>query len=453
MSFPILLAGTLLIGWWIGRQVQDSVLRRLGGATALYVDAFVARHVQRLAGGAVDLADTDRAELAALLSDSPLGHRIVALKIWRPDGRVLFNSVGQDIGRSFPIDQGLALALLGEISSEISDRDETQRVAHGQPTLSRVIETYTPLRADRQGHVIAAAEFYQAPTELDREVTTAQRRSWLIVAGTMLGMYLLLFAVVRRGSRTIVAQQAELGLKLTQLTALNRQNSHLHQRVSRAAERAILLNENYLQRIAADVHDGPSQDLGYALMRLKTMGERFDPDGARRYSAEELKQIQRAVESALTDLRAISADLDLPDIARLGLAAIAARVVRDFRAKTEADVELVCSVPEATQASFRVKVTLYRLLQEALANAYRHARSPGTQVELSAGDAGLVVEVNDHGAGFDVKQGLAKQRLGLSGMRQRVEVLRGSFEVTSTPGRGTRIRVALPLAVGEDGDD
>src|SRR3954465_15476710 len=85
VSFPILLAGTLAIGWWIGEQVEDSVVRRLGGGTALYVDSFVSPHVQTLAR-AKDLTDADREELGALLANTALGKRIVSLKIWRPDG-------------------------------------------------------------------------------------------------------------------------------------------------------------------------------------------------------------------------------------------------------------------------------------------------------------------------------------------------------------------------------
>jgi signal transduction histidine kinase len=446
LSFPILLAGTLFIGWWIGLQVQDSVVRRVGGVTALYVDSFIAPHVQRLLR-AQDLSDADRAELSALLSSTPLGQKIASLRIWRPDGRVLFSSDGHGVGRTFAIDPGLAAALRGEISSEISERSEAERRKHGQPALLRVIETYTPIHADGLGTVIAAAEFYQAPHETEREATIAQRRSWLLVASTMLAMYLLLFVVVRRGSRTIARQQGELGDKLVQLTALNQQNTQLHERVSRAAERAILLNESLLQRVSADVHDGPSQDLSFALMQLKNMRERLargdSPSGS--CAAEDVDQVRAAVQSALTDLRTISADLELPDIAPLGLAEIAARVVRDFQTKTQAEVTLATSVCPSARASFRVKVTLYRLLQESLSNAWRYAQCQGCRVELHTDDSCLSVKVLDTGPGFDLKAGLAKERLGLHGMRQRVEVLRGSFEVKTALGEGTLIHVTLPL--------
>src|SRR4051794_3089828 len=87
LSSPILLAGTLVIGWWIGEQVEDSVVHRIGGVTALYVDSFVAPHVQSLVRNN-DLSETERQEVADLLTNTPLGKKIISLKIWAPDGRV-----------------------------------------------------------------------------------------------------------------------------------------------------------------------------------------------------------------------------------------------------------------------------------------------------------------------------------------------------------------------------
>lgn len=446
VSFPILLAGSLVVGWWIGQQVEDSVVHRIGGVTALYVDSFVAPHAQTLVHAA-DLGATDREALGADLANTPLGKKIVSLKIWRKDGYVLFSSDPGVIGRKFPIDEGLAVALAGGIFSEISERSNTEQAQHGQP-MARLIETYTPIHADRNGGIIAAAEFYQRPDEVDREAGAAQRRSWLLVAGTMLAMYLLLFLVVRGGSRKIAEQQDDLSDKVNQLTVMNRRNTQLQERVIRAAERATALNENFLQRVSADIHDGPGQDLGFALMQLKNLGDAprasGNPQAAER--AKELEPVLLAVQSALADLRAISSDLELPDIDPLGLDEIAARVVRDFQTKTGASVALVTSVSEGL-ASFRVKVALYRLLQESLANTFRHAQCKDCHVNLRGTSGNLTVEVSDRGPGFDPKIALAQGRLGLRGMRQRVEVLGGTFELHSTPGTGTMIRVTLPLVL------
>jgi signal transduction histidine kinase len=451
VSFPVLLAGSLVIGWWIGRQVEEGVVHRIGSVTALYVDAFVGPHVQSLAQNGT-LAATDVAMLNADLKGTMLGQKILSLKVWSPDGRVLFSTEQDAIGKKFDIEEGLADALDGSIFSEISVRNQSDQVEHGQP-LPRLIETYTPIHEDRTGRVIAAAEFYERPDEVDRLTAEAQRGSWIRIAAIMTATYLCLFFLVRRGSMTITAQQSELGDKVNELTVLNARNLKLQTRVIDAAERASALNENFLQRVSADIHDGPGQDLGFALMQLKNMEDAVanHVNGARPGRPEWVKSLtltQKAIESALKDLRAMLADIELPDITRLELREIAARVVRDLQLKTGSSVELVTSdLPLA--ASFRLKVALYRLLQESLANTVRHAAGTPCSVQLRATEHMLHVEVRDQGPGFEPAVAAAKGRLGLRGMRQRVEVLGGVFELLTAPGAGTLIRVALPITAEE----
>ena len=129
-----------------------------------------------------------------------------------------------------------------------------------------------------------------------------------------------------------------------------------------ASERATALNENFLQRISADIHDGAGQDLSFALMRLKSLAEERPEQPE---LAENLAPVRIAVEAALTDLRAISADLQLPDIEHLTVQQLAARVVRDYENKTTVKVGLQSSVANLG-ASARVKIAVYRLLQESL---------------------------------------------------------------------------------------
>ncbi len=158
-----------------------------------------------------------------------------------------------------------------------------------------------------------------------------------------------------------------------------------------------------------------------------------------------------AVESALKDLRAISANIDLPDIAKLGLGDIAARVVRDFQIKTGDGVELDISM-QVVSASFRVKIALYRLLQESLANTFRHARHAPCRVKLRSTSLALSIEISDQGPGFDPVAVLQKKRLGLAGMRQRIEMLGGSFDLVTTPNVGTTIHVSIPLEEAKEED-
>lgn len=446
LSFPILLGGTLLIGRWIGEEVEESVVRRIGGVTALYVDSFVAPHVQGLQS-ADDLTAEDRAALANVLATTPLGKKIIGLRIWRPDGRILFSNDPAQVGEQFPIEEGLATALRGEISSEVSERGPGSE-AHGQP-LPRVIETYTPIHADRMGKVIAAAEFYERPDEVDREAGVAQRHSWMMFGAVMLTIYALLFAVVNRGSRTIVQQQRELGEQIVQLTGLNEQNTVLHQRVKRAAERATALNENFLQRLSADLHDGPGQDLGFALMQLQSIDAACAAQNEGVCLAKNLSSVRVAVESALTDLRAISADLHLPDVDQLSLAELVGRAVRDYESKTGSKVQLECSLPDVA-ATGRIKITLCRVLQESLANVFRHAQGRHCRVHVTGSAETITVAVSDEGPGFQPGCARRHGRLGLAGMRERVEVVGGVFTIESGVHRGTTVRAVLPLKSSEE---
>lgn len=448
-SFPLLLGATLIIGWWVGGQVEDAVVRRLGGVTALYVDSFVAPHVQTLATHD-DLTEADKRELSALLANTQLGKKMLSLKIWRPDGRVLFsNPPSADVGKTMAVDEGLRVALAGDIYSELADRSHSEQADHGAPS-ARLIETYTPLHADRLGKVIGAAEFYSSPDDVDREVAIAQQRSWLVVSGTMAALYFLLSIVVMGGSRKIVEQRKDLGEKLRQLTELNAQNTQLHERVRRAADQAAALNETFLRRISSDIHDGPGQDLGFAVMQLKNILDTSVPrDAADAKWAETLMPVRHAVQSALSDLCAISADLQMPEIEPMPLGSVADRAVRDYESKTGCTVTLANELNGA-QAPLPTKITLYRLLQEALANSFRHAQCRNPQVRLECDAQALRMQVTDNGPGFDTAAALRKGRLGLSGMRQRAEVLGGTFEVDSVPGAGTTVRITLPLRAQEE---
>ena len=443
----ILLAGMLVVGTWVGSEIESGVVSRAGMVTGLYVDSLVTPHLQSLAGDG-ELREADRAELDRLLSGTPLGQHIVAFKIWAPEGRILYSTNPALIGRQFEVKPALASAFAGEVRSHIADLAEPENEFERQQW-PRLIETYAPVRAANTGRIIAVSEFYQTTDDLAQEVRAARLRSWLMVSTATLVMFLLLAWLVRRASNTIAAQQGELSEKVAQLTALLGQNEQLHDRVRRAAARTTALNERFLRRIAADLHDGPGQDLALALLRMESLAETCAncPATVSKGStvAGEFRTVHSALQSALADLRATSAGLQLPEIEQLSPAETARRAVRDYERKAGLTVALaVDDVPR--EAPLPVKITLFRLLQESLANGLRHGGGADQRVTLGRRDGQLTVEVADCGKGFDVRAAAADGHLGLAGMRERVEILGGTFSVQSAPGRGTVIRASLPVA-------
>jgi signal transduction histidine kinase len=158
--------------------------------------------------------------------------------------------------------------------------------------------------------------------------------------------------------------------------------------------------------------------------------------------------VQIALTSALTDLRAISAGLRLPKIETLPLAETVRRAVRDHERKSQGQVTLtLAELP--TNVPIPVKMTLYRLIQEALSNGYRHAGGIRQTVHAEIKKGALYIEVADAGAGFNPETIVPNGHFGLIGMRERVEMLGGRFEIESQVSRGTKIRVYLPLTIPE----
>jgi len=449
-SLVILIAGMAGIGVWIGNEIKNGVIHRTGATTALYVDSFVAPLLQEL-GSTGALSPEHAEQLSKLLQDTPLGQQIVTFKVWDTTGKVVYSTDQETIGQTFPIGEGLALAILGQVSSEISQLEAEENLAQ-RGIRSELLETYSPVRLSGTNEVIAVAEFYQTVDALNQEIAAAQRRSWLIVGAVTLVIYLLLAGFIQRASNTIEQQRETLNTQITRLTELLAQNQELHKRVRRAAGSVATLNERFLRRIGSELHDGPSQDLGLVLLKLDALIGRSEQAQALPAFVEELNSIQSSLQNAQKEIRAISSGLSLPQLVELSLAETVIRAVRAHERRTGSRVTLdVAPLPE--QAALPVKITVYRVLQESLNNAFRHAGGANQQIRAFMDGDLLALEISDDGPGFVMQPTMALNgRLGLAGMRERVESLGGRFSVKSEPGKGTQVTARLPLQA-EEGDN
>ena len=438
-SLLVVLAGVFVTGAWIGHQIEESVLDRTAGITALYIDSVLSPSLQELAGNDRWLSPDSTAALNHLYSETALGQGVMLFKIWSLDGRVLYSPDQAIVGRQFPIDPGLARASQGEVVADVSTLDEPEN-AYERSRFSRLVEVYAPVREVSSGRVIAVNEFYLGPDLLDAEIRDAQLRSWAVVGAVGLFTYLILSGIVKRGSDTIRRQQAELQRRLDQ-------NLRLHERVRLAANRTTALNEQALRRISADLHDGPGQALALALLRLDALQAPCEDDlGVCEHKRGDFVTVHGAVRDALTDLRAISAGLRLPELSALSVAQVATRAIDDHERRTGVSVSRkLDGLPE--QAPLPIKIALLRTLQEALSNATRHGGGADIAVKVARDADGVRLAVADHGPGFDPERAARSGRLGLAGMRERAELLGGSFQVDSATGLGTTVRAWWPLSV------
>ncbi len=201
-------------------------------------------------------------------------------------------------------------------------------------------------------------------------------------------------------------------------------------------------------RTARELHSGVGQTLAGIKMNLELMESRLP--GAPSQVSEAIRRIYSLAEDALGEIRHISQRLYRPDWQRLSLPEAiellwqTMGIPDKFHAKLEIH-SMESELPDA------VRFTIYRSVQEGLANVLRHARATEVKIELAerAGSAYLALE--DNGNGFDVHElihgapSLANRGIGLRAMREEVYALSGVFKLTSGPG-GTRMEIMLPIA-------
>lgn len=200
-------------------------------------------------------------------------------------------------------------------------------------------------------------------------------------------------------------------------------------------------------RLARELHDGPIQDL-IALGQQAEMARRLIARGEIEPARAQLEQLHPAVLRVVEDLRRLIAALRPPYIEDLGLLPALEMLVRQAAGASEADVHLVAE-GEIRRCPPDVELAAYRIAQEALNNALRHAGARHITVRVRQDDEHLILTVADDGAGFIYPPRpdllTAQGRFGLVGMQERATRLGGRLMVETAPGQGTRVTAILPL--------
>lgn len=196
-------------------------------------------------------------------------------------------------------------------------------------------------------------------------------------------------------------------------------------------------------RLARDLHDAVSQKLFSLRLTADAAATRLreDPDAA----AHDLSRVQQLAREAAAELRAVLTELRPPALSEDGLVAALCAHVETLRRTHAVPIELVTAGVGALPADLEDGV--YRIAQEAVHNAVRHAAACRIEVDLRRDGDRVTLEVRDDGRGFDpvAAEHGADVRLGLVSMRERADRLRGRLDVTATPGRGSLVRLEVPV--------
>jgi two-component system sensor histidine kinase DegS len=209
--------------------------------------------------------------------------------------------------------------------------------------------------------------------------------------------------------------------------------------------RVIEAQETEKQRLARLMHDGPAQLLTNVILQAEICQRLLDTDPVR--AREELENLKTEVHKTFQRTRTIIADLRPMMLDDLGLVPTLRRYVRSWSEETEIEAEFVSAGRQHRLAPY-AEVTIFRVVQEVLENAAKHANPTHVQVTLRLDERTARAIVEDDGTGFDVDEALAKadeqRTIGLPLIRDRAQMLGGTLEIDSTLGQGTRILLEIP---------
>jgi PAS domain S-box-containing protein len=227
-------------------------------------------------------------------------------------------------------------------------------------------------------------------------------------------------------------------LALTDITELKRAQEKLRQ----LNRQLLSIQEWERQRIARDLHD----EMGQALMALKMQLNAFKRGFKR--GREDWAEFDRAVDhiNVIADqVRNVCQSLRPGTLENLGLNGSLRQLLAEFQRHHGLEVSEELDDMSGLFSN-EGEITVYRLFQECLTNATRHGKATSIKVRARKGDGALHFSCEDNGIGFDLEEVKSRdnQGLGLAAMAERVRLLQGSFEITSTKGKGTRIKITLP---------
>lgn len=255
----------------------------------------------------------------------------------------------------------------------------------------------------------------------------------IVSKGEIIGAFYLTDKSGERQAEFTDADQALIE-RLAAHAAIAIENARLFER---SRELSVVEERN---RMARELHDSVTQTLVSVLLSAETAARVLDddPERARRQIAAVI-ELSRA---AMEEMRELVFELRPANLDSAGLAetlrkhvAVLARIH---------DVMIDCAVDCPGQLEPALEDQLYRIAQEAIANALKHAEPSRLSVDLSTPDGKVLLTVSDDGCGFDTSSPRVGRRLGLTSMRERAAALGGTLEVSSELGRGTTIRLSVP---------
>lgn len=405
IGLGVAVIATIVLGFSINRAARGHLL----DARASMVEVAVRELPATAADGSLSAADLAR--LDAHVRIRILGGETLRVKVWAPDGTVLYSDLPELIGQRFDLTQPALTAFAGGTGTLISDLSDPAHAVDRDR--GELIELYVPI-LDESGSVSSVVEVEQDVTALNRALDRIGRNVWLSIGIGLVVLGIFMTAL-------LVARARDMNHRRRQVEELLR-SSYRAQEVER-------------RRIVGALHDDVGQPLYRVLYGLEGSRARLSADDPLVEELGQLEGIVREVDGTLrNELRILQVEL----AADTGLDVALGDLVDVTR--READLDLTLTIDVASPPSQEQSVEIYRAAREALTNVRRHAQASRVTITVCENRDRVVLEVADNGVGSAGDPGL-----GLSTTRQRFETLGGDVDISAPTGGGTLFRAWLPL--------
>lgn len=362
-----------------------------------------------LRGNSQALARFDRTIHRRVLTSSS----IVRIKVWTRDGRIVYSDEPRLIGARYPLTTEDRQEFVGnKVEAEVSDLSKPEN--RFERSFGKLIEVYAALKTP-SGTPVRYEAYYRSSY-----ISARSRRIFREFAFVMLGA-LLLLAMIQLPLAWGLARRVRKG----------------QQERSDLLQRAVDASDQERRRIAGDLHDGVVQNLaGVAYSLAAARAEA--PPGLEPTLDESAAETRRAIR----ELRSLLVEIYPPELQREGLeAAISDLLARCSARGLEAELE----VETGGELPPEIAAILFRATQEALRNVLKHAHARRVAVAVERQGAEATLLVDDDGVGYDLAEQADGDHFGLRLLGDLVQEAGGTLAVDSAPGRGTTVRVKVPL--------
>jgi signal transduction histidine kinase len=424
--FAQLVAAALLVlavvavgGSYASRNVAE---REAVTDAATMTDLFAESTVQPALDDALLAGDkTAFDKLDKVVRDHVIGPSVVRVKIWEPDGTVVYSDEPRVVGSKFELgDDELEVLRAGVTRAEVSDLSKPENRFESQD--SKLLEVYRPVWTP-DGKPLLFETYLRYDTVASRTGALWRGFAGITVTSLLLLLVLMLPIIWRLLDRVRAVQDQRVSL----------------------LEHAVDASTAERSRIAATLHDGVVQELAAASFAVSGAAEKAETDGQNDL-ARMLRSAATAVRGTIGGLRSLLVDIYPPSLATSGLAAVLYDLAATARTR-DIDVTVVMPHDGRTGLDADGERLVYRVAQECLRNATKHAAASNVVIELAVTGSDTVLTVTDDGRGFVAEDMLDSPPEGHFGLQVMTDLAARSgarLELASAPGEGTSWRLTVP---------